>query len=549
MDRAITHPIPKATPALTAGLMRLSLDSVALTACYWAAAAGFAAAFWITPFPPCIDYPQHLAIAATIARMVDPSSPERAVYEVTALTYNGLFQFSTAALSLIVRPETAGRLLLSAIPLLHARAALELMRAAGRPPWYAFALLPFAYSHALGWGFVNYAMGTAIALWVIAGWFRFSRGDRGLVPGIVFGSLLVAFAHVLVTIGLCLTVLVAIVARQAPSEVGLRAWLRDAARAGTPVLPAALYTLIVFRSHRVAPNIEWYPDNDGLDDPAWAKIAAFLRHSVGNLADFSDVALLGAVLVVVVVLWLLRYFGASVVARAERPIAVLAVFWALLYLIVPRVVASTWFVYERLTVWATVFFVAATPVLKTPLLAWIRPLLAGLALASAAVTLRGFARIPDGGDASAIVDEIPEGSRVLGLGYSTHAEPGVWRKIWVHQVAYAMVRRRVETAHQFTRYASLPLRYRSESEPPRALGGLEWDATLYDPDSAYASYWDTVLIRTPDQAPFDDPSGLAFGEQQKVRLLAHRGRFWLYKVGDNSTNLFLKRAERETPVR
>jgi hypothetical protein len=70
-----------------------------------------------------------------------------------------------------------------------------------------------------------------------------------------------------------------------------------------------------------------------------------------------------------------------------------------------------------------------------------------------------------------------------------------------------------------------------------------------DPDSAYVRHWDTVLIRTPDEAPFDDPSGLAFGQQQEVRLLAHRGRFWLYKLDDKSTSLFLKRAERETPVR
>jgi len=216
---------------------------------------------------------------------------------------------------------------------------------------------------------------------------------------------------------------------------------------------------------------------------------------------------------------------------------------------VPRVVASTWFVFERLTFWATAFIVVSAPVVAPALAAWLRPLLAGIALLSTASTLRSFARIPESDDASAIVDAIPEGSRVLGLTYSKHAEPAISRPIWVHQVAYAMVRRRVETAHQFTRYASLPLRYRSAAEPPRALGGLEWDASLYDPDAEYARYYDTVLIRTPDDAPFDDPRTLAFGvERENAQPIAHHGRFWLYRFEHKATNLFRDRTCDETCI-
>jgi len=51
------------------------------------------------------------------------------------------------------------------------------------------------------------------------------------------------------------------------------------------------FTLLVFRSHRVGPNIEWYPEKDGLDDPAWLKLANYLLNSVGNLGDRSDLAL------------------------------------------------------------------------------------------------------------------------------------------------------------------------------------------------------------------------------------------------------------------
>ena len=53
----------------------------------------------------------------------------------------------------------------------------------------------------------------------------------------------------------------------------------------------AISLLLVFRSHRVGPNIEWYPEKDGLDDPAWLKLANYLLNSVGNLGDRSDLAL------------------------------------------------------------------------------------------------------------------------------------------------------------------------------------------------------------------------------------------------------------------
>jgi len=67
------------------------LESPGLTFVYWTAAALFSAALWVTPFPPFIDYPQHVAVGALLRRMVDPASPERALYETNLVTYNGGF--------------------------------------------------------------------------------------------------------------------------------------------------------------------------------------------------------------------------------------------------------------------------------------------------------------------------------------------------------------------------------------------------------------------------------------------------------------------------
>ena len=94
------------------------LETAPLTGAFWLAVAGFVAAYWVTPLPPCIDYPQHLALGAIIRRLIDPSSPERQLYEFTPLTYNGLFHVAVAGLSLLASPETAGKLLLSSVPVL-----------------------------------------------------------------------------------------------------------------------------------------------------------------------------------------------------------------------------------------------------------------------------------------------------------------------------------------------------------------------------------------------------------------------------------------------
>ena len=105
------------------------LESPGLTFVYWTAAALFSAALWVTPFPPLIDYPQHVAVGALLRRMIDPASPERALYETNLVTYNGGFHVVLAALSFLMRPETAGKVLVSLYPPAFAYAVLSLVRA------------------------------------------------------------------------------------------------------------------------------------------------------------------------------------------------------------------------------------------------------------------------------------------------------------------------------------------------------------------------------------------------------------------------------------
>ena len=80
-----------------------------LTGVFWLAVLGYSVAFWVTPFPPGIDYPQHLAVATLLSRLWESGSPESAQLVHSWLSYNGTFHVLTALLSKLVHPEVAGK--------------------------------------------------------------------------------------------------------------------------------------------------------------------------------------------------------------------------------------------------------------------------------------------------------------------------------------------------------------------------------------------------------------------------------------------------------
>src|SRR6476646_6925441 len=186
---------------------------------------------------------------------------------------------------------------------------------------------------------------------------------------------------------------------------------------------------------------------------------------------------------------------------------VLAITWAVLYCVVPKVFIATWFIFERFPTFALVFAVAAAPVALGEFAAqrWIRPAAAVVALLAGLNTVWHFHSIPDEADADAILDDIPEGKRVIAVTWSNTGRPVILREMWVHVLAYYQARRSGQIAYSFAKFASMPVHYALGKVPPIIPGGMEWDAGKYDPFAPYARFWDTVLVRTPDSAPLRQP--------------------------------------------
>jgi hypothetical protein len=243
------------------------VESAPLTAAYWGTALLFSLAFWVAIFPPLIDYPQHVAVGALLRRMADPASAEHHLYEVNLVTYNGGFHLLIAALSFVVSPETAGRLLMSVYPPAFAYAALSLVRVASRPSWYAFLALPITFSFAVGWGFANYVLSVPFVLMTYAVWLRAARGEPGLLWKVMVASFFLSYTHVLATLCLCMMIGVTGLFALPSSGSTLGARLLALVKLPLAVWPAVVWSIIVFARNRYSPHANWEGWDDGIDDP------------------------------------------------------------------------------------------------------------------------------------------------------------------------------------------------------------------------------------------------------------------------------------------
>ena len=499
---------------------RFRLESAPLTIAYWIVTTCHAVAFSIPKLPPLVDYPQHLAIGAILRRLADPASPERALYEVNLFTYNGAFQFLVAALAFVVRPEVAGKIVLAGMVFLFAFAVLQVLRVTGRPRHYAFALLPLSCGYVVAFGFINFFIGAAIALLIFARWWSWREtGDQRGAIVVTIAALFATWAHLLspVSAGVCaLVVVLARFDRDAPKLVQFK----RAAVALAPFVPAALLAIATVGYNARSPHANWeHRVWNGADYPLWMKLWQAPEFVTHDFLDGSDRWLLLPIAASLLFAWWRR--GAK---QTSRDLRWLALAWVLLYLVTPRVLLATWAMFERHAVFAAVFLVAATPRVegtRAPrIVAWV--LAASAALGALNVVVK-LATIPDDDDASAIIDDVPSGRKLMVLDFEPEVPPLLAMPVRAHLGAFLQVRRPAEIAETFLTIESMPVHYRPARKPPLVESGFEFTPQRWDPRSPVGKLFDLVLvISTPD------PRVAMFGDDgARVTILARRGRYWL----------------------
>lgn len=506
------------------------LESIGLTIAFWTAVLLQSLAFLLCPYPPMIDYPQHVAMGAVFHRMLDRSAPEWQIFETNLFTYNAGFPTVLAYLSYLFRPELAGRVLFFFYPILWASAALAFCDLAKRPRWYAALAIPIAFHFTAGWGFANYVLTLPVALLAFAGWVRIAEGSRSrlLMGAVTATTLAVAYTHVLVTLSICICVGVVgleRLLRQSDDRIADR--IRSLVVPAIVMVPAVAYSLAAWWWARKTSHTFWeHAWADGMDEPAWQKMRYLVYNLSGNFLDHSDQNLTIAAAGIGVAVWIYA-FRAGWEPRMRR----LALVFFALYLVVPKVMLGTFHIYIRLLPIAAIFAVAALPVVRDGV-RWLAVAAMSIAVVSGGNLLHKFLTIPEVDDAMAIIDDIPEGRAVIGVTWDP--KPAGWyREIWVHLPAIYQARRRGLIAYTFARNESPPIRYQAGKEPLRPPGGFEWNGSLYDVHQPYARKFDTVLVRgwtDPSTGrPVKDPAPYVFKDLASyMPLMSRRGRFFLY---------------------
>ena len=159
----------------------------------WAAAALWVLPLWVVAFPPMVDYPQQLALAAILRWYSDPARRFRETYELALWTPHGLFKLLAAGLAWVMPIEVAGKVIVSASLLAVGAAALALCRRTGAPGWYALLALALTYNSIFYWGFVDNLLALPLALGGAALADRLLEGPFGVRPWLALAATCLLF--------------------------------------------------------------------------------------------------------------------------------------------------------------------------------------------------------------------------------------------------------------------------------------------------------------------------------------------------------------------
>jgi hypothetical protein len=525
------------------------LGSSRVTGAYWAGVLLVVASFFSTKLLPCVDYPQHLALSDVARRLLDPSAPEHAEYVLNTFTYNGLFHLVVAGLSYWLPVELAGRLVVACSLLGLASAIVALVRVLRRPPSHAALFTPILFSFALGWGFVNYVLATAIAAWCLVFVARGGiRPSWGSTVAVALLGIACAYAHVLAMLILC------VASAALATELGWRTSRSD--RPGIRVLQAIFRAIVVLLPLAVGcaycvavyehqfdwdPKMYRDPTLEGSAPPIWQKVAFFSAFASDLFGDATDQVMVWVTLAVMA--WsAIRAWNdeGAKPNEIDRPPTLVApfAFLTLAYFATPMVLIGTHLIFPRLGQWAMLGAMLATPPFPAAVEARAHRYILRLGVIVGLNALaHGLLFNWETRDASAMIDDLPPGQAATAVIW----DPGTraFRNgTLTHLAGYYAARKHGRWAFAFARYLSVPVRFKPGSQPPWPAHGWEFDAEEYSPRCRYARAFPLVLLRAPDELVGQEVNEASLrvlvfkGDARKVHLLSHHGRFWAFDTND-----------------
>ena len=469
------------------------------------------APFWSGRFLPFLDLPQHLGLAAVVARHHDPAT----AFARTYLVHGGVTPYwgyygSMWLLGRALPLELANRILFSAYAVGLPLGAAFLLASFRRDPRWAVFTLPLVFSTNLFLGFASFLLSLPLALLALGLAERHLAAPRfrpGTALALAAAAALTFLFHAqsYLVLGLGALVLFAVHAR------GLR-W---AATRGLAFLPSlVLFALWFVPSFLTAERggVEehtlrhrTYGGVGGLGavyEPLRVALGRAPERVFGSFTDGSDrllgVALAAAFVVAIVVAYgpaplpdplpAARGEGKCPAGGGEGPLRrfllshrcdMLVLVLLASYLLAPMEISGQWYVSPRQLVFAAL---GAPLLLARPARGWrVGPaaVAAALALATsldAAWHVRTFQR--QVGPFEEVAAAFPPAGRVLGLPFDTGAAGPVRLWPFVHFACYAQLFAGADVGFSFAGLPSIPVRYRPGQQAPHPYewrpGDLDW---------------------------------------------------------------------------
>jgi hypothetical protein len=491
---------------------------------------------------PCVDYPQHLALADVAARLRDPNAAEHQTHQLSYFTYNGLFHVAVANMSRIMPIELAGRLIVAGSLIALGASVLALLRTLGKPPSYAGLFVPLIFSFSVKWGFVNYGLATAIAACALVLIARAALRPRVTTAlGIAAMGLLCAYAHVLAMLVLCAmgAALAPEVAWWASKHEGrpfrqraIVAFGRVAASL-SPLLVGCAFCIQVYRlQYDWNPTMYKDPALEGTAPPVSEKLELFASYATGLHDDYTDQILLWGALAVGLAIITLALIRRPIKENAHCPLSLRLPFVVGLgaYLATPVVLQGTHLIFQRLAQAAMLGFVLLLP----PLLGKAEKFFGWLSLTIAlacglSLTWHATLFAIDTRDASLVIDDMPERRAVAAIVYDFETR-GFRASTLTHLQAYYAARKHGDWSYSFARYLSVPVRFRKGVEPPWPKAGWEFSPENYNPRCKYARRFPLLIVKAPAFSSGEqDVRSRIFGKDANaVRVVSHHGQFWSF---------------------
>jgi len=480
---------------------------------------------WVTPFPPMVDYPQQLALAAILRWYNDPVRRFRETYELALWAPHGLFKLLVAGLAWVLPINVAGKLVVSLCLVAVGAAALALCRQAGRPACYALLALALTYNYAFFWGFVDNLLAYPLALGGLAladrlfdrpftarSWLALAA--VGLLFYTVHLQFLLLFAGGVGWLALC----------RRPGWRQLALWLSSLA----PGLAAALAAMAYGVLRSPAGVITAYELRMRQRSPVRLPVADKLRRVpellFGPTGNWVPWVAFGLLLVVAVLALACREEGPWIRGLKETRFATLAGWVALLYLVLPEF-RGGYLIAQRIAPFAAMIVVTALPVVRPNRRRWVAWAAALLVVFQLGQTLSGFLRFrsESAGFAELLTDTKP-GQSLAGLIFERHSASWPSMAVYVHFPAYYQVFKGGRILFSFAELFQTSARFR----PGRSWDDLlvewnEWSPDLFDYDR-HAGRFRYFLLRGEAEEVAE-----AFGEDPSERGLRLRqaGQWWL----------------------